>query len=492
LHVTHAAPVTIDLPPLHAGQEDVFASPARFKVVCAGARWGKNVLGVVTCLAAALQQGGRYWWVAPDYKRAAEGWRVLRELSAPLAGLGVIPREADRIVTFPMTGGEIEIRSADDPDQLRGSGLDGLVLDEAAFVAERTWPEVLRSRLVERRGWALFISTPHGKNWFYDLWESARTWPGWARWQRPSSENPIIPPEELAQARREMGEARYLQEHEAQFLDLATVQPFRPAWFLTYDLLHRPPLDQLWIAIGLDLAASQRDEACQTALVAAGVQIAGEARDGTIYVLHADAGHWSPYETVERLAGLLRTMPVRKLRLERAAHDLVMAHVLARELPIRGLTPPSVETVKHETDKLTRALGVSPLVEAGMILFGPGQERLTAALTAVPRDASAWDLVDAFGLAVTGLPAVRGGRSSIADPVDAPGRAIARSYAAITVDPVLHRPSAFAGAPRLPAGWVPGVAGLVRSGSSRGIAAERARRRAAGYAVKPALVGPRW
>ena len=60
-------------------------------------------------------------------------------------------------VTFP-GGGSIAVKSADNPQRLRGEGLTYLVMDEAAFVREETWTEVLRPTLTENKGSALFIS----------------------------------------------------------------------------------------------------------------------------------------------------------------------------------------------------------------------------------------------------------------------------------------------------------------------------------------------
>lgn len=268
-----------------------------------------------------------------------------------------------------------------------------------------------------------------------------------------------------------------------EWIEFAQVNPFQAAWIRYYD--ERPPLDGLYITLAIDPAISQRDEACRTALV-----VVGQGRTGAermqIYTLKALAGRWSTYEQVEALLDLVQEFHPQRLRIEDVQWQRALKDIVEREAAVRGIRLPAVDLVRPDGDKLRRANQVAPFVESGWVLFGgPGARELVDALLAVPHDRSAWDLVDAFGLAVGGLPAQRPERSPLADPADTPARRIARSYAAVTVDPVLHRPSAYANAPRLPAGWVPGIAGLMRSGSSRGIAAERARRRAASYAAKP-------
>ena len=114
--------------------------------------------------------GGRAWWVAPSYKMAAVGWRLVHELGVQVPGVQV--SKVNRMITLP-TGGAVQIRSADDPDSLRGEGLDFVVMDECAFMKEDAWTHALRPALSDRLGKAMFISTPKGRNWFYvDLIDS--------------------------------------------------------------------------------------------------------------------------------------------------------------------------------------------------------------------------------------------------------------------------------------------------------------------------------
>ena len=122
--------VRIDVHP-HKGQAEVHNSPARFKVLAAGRRWGKTRLGVNECLDVA-SRGGRAWWVAPSYKTSEVGWRPLRRIGSKI---GAEIRKVDRMINLP-NGGSVQVRSADDPQSLRGEGLDFVVMDENAFMKE--------------------------------------------------------------------------------------------------------------------------------------------------------------------------------------------------------------------------------------------------------------------------------------------------------------------------------------------------------------------
>jgi len=207
-------PRALSLDGLHPGQKDVFCSPARFKVLAAGRRWGKTRLGIAWAFAGAWC-AKRVWWIAPNYPIGAIAWREMRA-RAPKLGAAIL--EAEKLLRFP-GGGYIQLKSADNPPSLRGEGLDRVVLDEAAFMAEAAWDESLRPALTDRKGDALFGSTPNGHNWFYRL--HATSDEGWQSWQHPTTDNPVIDPAEVALARANLPARVYLQEYEAQFIDQA-------------------------------------------------------------------------------------------------------------------------------------------------------------------------------------------------------------------------------------------------------------------------------
>lgn len=207
----------IKLPPLHPGQVEIHKSPARFKVVCCGRRWGKTRMGTREAAYVALAHtGNRVQWIAPDFQRAGEGFELLWQISQRIPGAGRI--KSERRINIGQ--GMVEVRSADDPDQLRGAGLDLAILDEAAYMPEQAW-HVLRPALSDRKGKAIFISTPNGKNWFWRLFnrglDPLNT--DWRSWQKPTSDNPFIDPEEIEQARRDSPPLVFAQEYLAEFTD---------------------------------------------------------------------------------------------------------------------------------------------------------------------------------------------------------------------------------------------------------------------------------
>ena len=199
----------------HPGQLEVHNFDARFKVLAAGRRWGKTRLGVHACLEVAAN-GGRAWWVAPNYKMSEVGWRPLRRMGVKI---GAEVRKVDRQIMLP-NGGGVTVRSADNSDTLRGEGLDYIVLDECAFISEDAWTEALRPALSDRQGGAMFISTPKRRNWFFRAYQRGLT-PGgeWQSWQFPTSNNPYIDEKEILAASETLPADIFKQEYMAEFLE---------------------------------------------------------------------------------------------------------------------------------------------------------------------------------------------------------------------------------------------------------------------------------
>jgi hypothetical protein len=201
----------------HPGQEPILKSEARFRVLACGRRFGKTTLGQMDILNR-ISKGQRCWWLAPTYQMASQVWRDLKNACLPSDEVQV--NEAERRLDF-QTGGMIAIRSTHYADHLRGMGLDFAVLDEAAFMEPHVWPEVVRPMLLERGGGALFLSSPRGRNWFWEIYQlgldPAQT--EWMSFHATSYDNPLIPPEEIDAIQRVTPERVFRAEYLAEFTD---------------------------------------------------------------------------------------------------------------------------------------------------------------------------------------------------------------------------------------------------------------------------------
>lgn len=206
---------------LHKNQGTVFQSTSRFKVVAAGRRFGKTVLACIIVFIRSLKDPGIYWIVAPTYGQAKElAWDILLKM-IPREMMEKKPNESELKITLK-NGSTIHLKGADNPDTLVGRGLKGIVIDEVAKIRnhKRVWEEILRPSLSDYQGWGIFISTPKGKDYFWELWlKGQRKEDGFESWQFKSSDNPFIKPEEIEQARKSCSETYFRQEWEASFED---------------------------------------------------------------------------------------------------------------------------------------------------------------------------------------------------------------------------------------------------------------------------------
>lgn len=257
-----AKALTIKLPPLHAGQRQVQKSITRFKVLSCGRRWGKSRLASVLLLARALQ-GGNCWWIAPSYATGDIGWHEVRRLADQLPGTEINRSERWVSVTG---GGRVQVRSGDDPALLRGHALDMVVFDEAAHTPklEELWIEVIRPALSDRRGGALFCSTPRGKNYFHTIYTYGLDpeTPDWQSWQFPTSSNPFVPQSEVEAMRLSMPDAKFAQECLAEFVESGMVFRNVNELMRAEYRQHAPASDHEY-TVGVDVArASGGDYTC--------------------------------------------------------------------------------------------------------------------------------------------------------------------------------------------------------------------------------------
>ena len=245
----------------HRGQIEIHRSTAARRVVACGVRWGKTKCAAMEGIAAALMPAERSigWIVAPTYDLAD---RVFREIQVALLEhlkhRIVLTRESDRRIVLRNLGGglsEIKAKSADNPVSLLGEGLDWLIVDEASRLKPNIWQAHLSQRLIDKLGWALLISTPKGKGYFFDLFkrgQGADHDPDYASWNMPSWTNPLLDSQVIDDERERLPERVFSQEYGAQFIEGAGAV-FRSVRECATGVWQEPIAGQRYFA-GLDLA----------------------------------------------------------------------------------------------------------------------------------------------------------------------------------------------------------------------------------------------
>ncbi len=247
----------------HPGQLEVHYCDALRRICVCGVRWGKTRCAAMEGLVGAIEpkpRGSIGWIVAPTYDLAD---KVFREIVLIAAGhlkhrIISLKESERRLYLRNMAGGtsEIRCRSVDNPTSLLGEGLDWLIVDEAAQIKPAIWQQYLSQRLLDRRGWALFISTPKGKSWFYDLWKRGQGEdPDFKSWNFPSWNNPLLDKELIEKERLLIPESVFRQEYGAEFLE-GTGCVFRKIRDYATGSFQEPIPGQTYFG-GLDLAKSE-------------------------------------------------------------------------------------------------------------------------------------------------------------------------------------------------------------------------------------------
>ena len=181
-------------------------------------RAGKTVACVADLIDAALRcqkPNPRFAYVAPYYSQAKDvAWVYLKQLGTRIPGASV--NETELRLDLP-NGARVRLYGADNYDRLRGLFLDGIVLDEYADMDPRAWPEVIRPALSDRRGWAVFIGTPKGRNDFHKMYEHAVQSDDWFAMSLRADESGLLAADELLDAQSMMTPEQYAQEYLCSF-----------------------------------------------------------------------------------------------------------------------------------------------------------------------------------------------------------------------------------------------------------------------------------
>jgi hypothetical protein len=204
-------------------QQTISNSDARFRVVSAGRRFGKSFLSMNEMAKFARFPNKRVMYLAVTHRQAKTV--IWDDLKAELIERKWVKKiNESEMQIWLVNGSTITVRSAETKDALRGGKYDFLVLDEVADMDKDVWFSILRPTLSDRRGHALFIGTPKGLgNWFFDLWNNAKSLKDWASWQYTTLEGGNVDAEEIEAARRDMAAREFEQEYEAQFVNYAGV-----------------------------------------------------------------------------------------------------------------------------------------------------------------------------------------------------------------------------------------------------------------------------
>jgi len=299
-------------------QEQVFADPTRFKVIAAGRRCGKSRLAATTLLLEGLKcpAGSAVLYVAPTNGQARQIiWNVLMDLGKDVIANSHINNQDITLIN----GATIYVRGADRPDTLRGVSLTYAVLDEVADIKPEAWEQVIRASLSDKKGRGMFIGTPKGRNWFYDLFQLGEdnVDPDWKSWHFTTKDNPLIDPEEIESAKKTLSSFAFKQEYMASFSNAGS-DIFKEEWIKHGE---EPPHGSYFVAVdlaGFEEVAKQAANS-KKRLDESAIAIVKVTDEGKWWVKKIEHGRWDIRETAAKILMAMRDYRPLSIGIERGA-----------------------------------------------------------------------------------------------------------------------------------------------------------------------------
>ena len=213
--------IEIKLPKPHAAQRAVLDSPARFRVMMCGRRFGKSLISQNISIENGLANK-KVAYITPTYQL---GKTFFQEICKVLPEKIYKKNESDLTISF-ITGGQIRFFTGERLDALRGLKFHLVIIDEASYIAnlQDGWLNSIRPTLTDYKGLAIFLSTPRGKNFFYSLYMKGGE-PDWEAFKFTTYDNPHIDPTEIDAAKFQLPNVVFEQEYMANPMENAA-NPF--------------------------------------------------------------------------------------------------------------------------------------------------------------------------------------------------------------------------------------------------------------------------
>jgi phage terminase large subunit-like protein len=360
----------------------------RFRHLVAGRRGGKTLSAAWEVLFYALfpeefhrdvhgkeqSRGLWIWCLAKDFQAGRPSLRTFIEV-CNAAGL-VKDRDykynrSQQTFEFFDSNSLVEFKTANDPQSLRGAGLDILWIDEAAFIPNDEAWNVVRSSLGDKQGILITTTTPWGKNWFYEYFfdGDALTDPDQFRVEYTSVDNPYYPKQEWEYNRKYMHPVIFAQEHLAAFDAMAGVA-LSGDW-LKYYVFGNPdtrgdditiPREgdtyKLKMFLGIDPAISIADSADDFAMALIGV----DTEKAQVFLIDYYLGHIAFPDQLDKIYEWFLKWRPELIGVESNAFQRALEQQVARMAGFPNTVPVFSKGKKEE-----RILSMAPLFKVGKV-----------------------------------------------------------------------------------------------------------------------------
>lgn len=173
-------------------------------------RYGKDELALHWTACSAIERIGTYWHLLPQANQSRKAiWDAVNPLTGRRRIDDAFPkelrdttRENDMLIRFK-NGSTWQVVGSDNYNALVGSPPIGVVFSEYALADPNAWA-FLRPILVQNDGWAMFVSTPRGRNHLQRLYKMAVDSPDWFAELLTVKDTGALSDEAIARERKEL------------------------------------------------------------------------------------------------------------------------------------------------------------------------------------------------------------------------------------------------------------------------------------------------
>jgi hypothetical protein len=170
-------------------------------------RAGKDVAAFNLCVRCALRKPSTYYYLFPTFTQAKKViWDSITNQATRF--IDYCPDElcesknSSELKIRLKNGSLIQLVGSDNYDSLMGTNPSGCVFSEYALQDEKAF-HFLKPALLANDGWALFISTPRGKNHLWSLYNIALNNPEWFAYKLTVDDTKHISHEDIQSERDE-------------------------------------------------------------------------------------------------------------------------------------------------------------------------------------------------------------------------------------------------------------------------------------------------
>lgn len=200
-------------------------------LVVAHRRWGKDATALNLTAMDAIQTPGVYWHLLPEQAQARKAiWTAVDPHTGKRRIDQAFPHEIRRATREQemaielVNGSLVQFAGSDNYNSLVGSSPRGIVFSEWALADPAAWA-YMRPILRENDGWAMFITTPRGRNHCWRMFQEHKNDPDWFVELSPATQTDVFSEDSLAVERRELvaeygeavGSALFEQEYLCSF-----------------------------------------------------------------------------------------------------------------------------------------------------------------------------------------------------------------------------------------------------------------------------------